>query len=113
MGTDYMTGREPTLNAAAAGKARPPRIDDDSGTVSRVHVRIELDGWYVLVADLGSANGTRLQLPDQTCEQQLTPLMPVLLLPGSHGDMGPGSTMSPTAAGEAHEPALALGSGAR
>jgi hypothetical protein len=66
-----------------------------------------------LVADLGSANGTRLQLPDQTCEQQLTPPMPVLLLPGSHGDMGPGSTMRPTAADEAHEPALALGSSAR
>lgn len=112
MGTDYMIGREPTLDAAAAGNARPPRVDD-SGTASRVHVRIELDGWQVLVAELGSANGSRLQLPAQACEQQLTPCMPVLLLPGSHGDMEPGSTMSPTAAAEAHEPALALGSGAR
>ena len=67
----------------------------------------------MLVADLGSANGSRLQLPDQTCEQELTPRMPVLLLPGSHVDMELGSTMSPTAAAEAHEPALALGSGAR
>jgi hypothetical protein len=112
-GTDYMIGREPTLDAAAAGKARPPRVDDDSGTASRVHVRIELDGWQVLVAELGSANGSRPQLLDQACEQQLTTCMPVLLLSDSHGDMEPGSAMSPAAAAEADEPVLALGSGAR
>jgi hypothetical protein len=108
-----MIGREPTLDAAVVGKARPPRVDDDSATASRVHVRIELDGLHVLVAELGSANGSRPQLLDQACEQQLTPCMPVLLLSGSRGDMEPGSAMSPTAAADGHEPALALGSGAR
>jgi hypothetical protein len=41
----------------------------------------------VLVADLGSANGTRVRLPNQA-DQQLTPRVPVRLVPGSHVDMG-------------------------
>jgi FHA domain len=86
---DYVIGREPAVDAAvAAGEARPLRITDESGIVSRRHAKIELDGWRVLVADLGSANGTRIRLPDQTADQELTPRMPVRLAPGSHVDMG-------------------------
>jgi FHA domain-containing protein len=86
--TDYVLGREPTLDAAvAAGEARPLRIIDDSGTVSRVHAKIELDGWQVLVADLGSANGTFIRPPDQA-DQWLTPRVPVALVPGSQVVMG-------------------------
>jgi FHA domain-containing protein len=87
--TDYVLGREPTLDAAvAAGEARPLRVVDDSGTVSRVHAKIQLDGWQVLVADLGSANGTFIRLPDQPADQWLTPHVPMPLLPGSHVVMG-------------------------
>ncbi len=87
--TDYVIGREPTLDAAvAAGTARPLRIVDETGTVSRVHAKIQLDGWQVLVADLGSANGTCIRLPDQTADQWLTPRTPIRLLPGSHVVMG-------------------------
>lgn len=87
--TDYVIGREPTLNAdVAAGKARPLRIADETGTVSRVHAKIQLDGWHVLVADLGSANGTCVQLPNKPTEQRLAPREPVRLRPGSRVDMG-------------------------
>ena len=62
--SDYVVGREPSLDGSvAAGKARPLRVADDSGIVSRVHARVHLDGWRVLVTDLGSANGTRVLLP--------------------------------------------------
>jgi hypothetical protein len=87
--TDYIIGREPTLNAdVAAGTARPLRIADDSGTVSRVHAKIQLDGWHVLVTDLGSANGTRVQLANKATDQRLTPREPVRLRPGSRVDLG-------------------------
>jgi FHA domain len=86
--TDYVLGREPTLDAAvAAGEARPLRVVDDSGTVSRVHAKIQLDGWQVLVADLGSANGTFIRPPDEA-DQWLTPRVPVALVPGSQVVMG-------------------------
>jgi len=87
--TDYVIGREPTLNAdVAAGTARPLRIPDDTGTMSRVHAKIQLDGWHVLVADLGSANGTSVQLPNKATEQRLTPRKPVRLRPGSRVVLG-------------------------
>ncbi len=88
---DYVIGREPALDAAvASGEARPLRVTDNAGTVSRVHARVQLDGWQVMVTDLGSANGTRLRLPDQDADQALTPRVPTVLLPGSQVDLGGG-----------------------
>jgi hypothetical protein len=86
---DYVVGREPSLDGSvAAGKARPLRVTDDSGIVSRVHARVHLEGWRVLVTDLGSANGTRVHLPNQPTEQQLVPQVPVVLATGSQVDLG-------------------------
>jgi hypothetical protein len=85
---DYVAGREPTLDdAVAAGEARPLLINDPNGIVSRVHARVHLEGWRVLVTDLGSANGTRVLLPHQM-EQQLLPKVPIVLPPGSRVDLG-------------------------
>ena len=87
--TDYVVGREPSLDSSvASGKARPLRVSDDSGIVSRVHARVQLDGWRVLVTDLGSANGTRVLLPRQPTGQQLVPQVPVVLAAGSQVDLG-------------------------
>lgn len=87
--TDYVVGREPSLDSSvASGKARPLRVADDSGIVSRVHARVHLDGWRVLITDLGSANGTRLQLPGQPPDQALVPQVPVVLATGSQIDLG-------------------------
>jgi hypothetical protein len=86
---DYVLGREPTLDAAvASGLARPLRIRDDNGIVSRVHARVHLDGWHVVLTDLGSANGTRLLLPGQPADAALQPQAPVALVPGSQVDLG-------------------------
>ena len=75
--SDYVVGREPSLDSSvAAGKARPLRVADDTGIVSRVHARVQLDGWRVLVTDLGSANGTRVLLPGHPADQQLVPQVP-------------------------------------
>jgi hypothetical protein len=88
---DYVIGREPTLDAAvASGEARPLRVTDNAGIVSRVHARVQLDGWRVMVTDLGSANGTRLRLPDQDADQALVPRVPTVLLPGSQVNLGGG-----------------------
>ncbi len=87
--SDYVVGREPSLDSSvAAGKARPLRVADDSGIVSRVHARVQLDGWRVLVTDLGSANGTRVLLPGQPADQQLVPQVPIVLATGSQVDLG-------------------------
>jgi hypothetical protein len=86
--SDYVIGREPTLNASvAAGKARPLCVVDDAGIVSRAHAALQLDGWRVLVTDLGSANGTRIQHRDEA-PQPLSPHVSVELFPGSHVDLG-------------------------
>jgi FHA domain len=87
--SDYVVGREPSLDASVAeGKARPLRISDETGIVSRVHARVHLEGWRVLVTDLGSANGTRVLLPGQQADQPLPPQVPIVLATGSQVDLG-------------------------
>ncbi len=86
---DYVIGREPTLDASvAAGKARPLYVTDDAGTISRVHAQVQLNDWHVLVTDLGSINGTRIRLSDETAEQPLIRQVPTLLRPGSQVGLG-------------------------
>jgi hypothetical protein len=86
---DYVVGREPGLDASvASGRSRALRIADDSGIVSRVHAKVQLDGWRVLVTDLGSANGTRVRLPKQNTDTQLQPHVPLVLATGSQVDLG-------------------------
>ncbi len=62
---DYVVGREPVLDGdVAAGRARPLRIPDPGGTVSRLHLRISLIGWQVEVRDINSSNGSVVHFPD-------------------------------------------------
>jgi hypothetical protein len=77
---DYVFGREPALDAdVIAGRARPVRISDPEGTVSRLHLKISLVGWRVEVSDLGSANGSVLRSPGG--KRTLTPFQPEPLEP--------------------------------
>jgi hypothetical protein len=86
---DYIVGREPSLDGSvASGKSRPLRIADDSGIVSRVHAKVQLDGWRVTITDLGSANGTRVKLPKQASDTVLQPHIPLVLATGSQVDLG-------------------------
>ncbi|MBO0807522.1 MAG: FHA domain-containing protein, partial [Actinobacteria bacterium] len=86
---DYVVGREPVRDAAvSAGDARPLRVIDAESTVSRVHARVHLDGWQVLLTDLGSANGTRIRVPGSKGEQPLDPQVPVRIVPGTRVFVG-------------------------
>jgi hypothetical protein len=85
---DYVVGREPVLDGdVAAGRARPLRIADPGGTVSRLHLRISLIGWQVEVRDLNSSNGSVLQLPDGA-ERKLTPGDSWTIEPGTRIGVG-------------------------
>jgi hypothetical protein len=80
---DYVVGREPVLDGdVAAGRARPLRIPDPGGTVSRLHLRISLIGWQVEVRDLNSSNGSILQFPNGT-DHRLLPGDSMIIAPGT------------------------------
>ncbi len=84
---DYVIGREPALDGdVLAGRARPLRINDPNGTVSRLHLKISLVGWQVEVSDLGSANGSVLHTPDG--EHTLTPFAPATIETGARIGIG-------------------------
>jgi hypothetical protein len=56
---DYVIGRDPGRAAAVLkGQARPLVLQDEEHSTSRVHARLTLSGWKVMVSDGGSANGT-------------------------------------------------------
>jgi hypothetical protein len=56
---DYVIGRDPARAAAVlTGQARPLVLQDEEHSTSRVHARLTLSGWKVMVSDGGSANGT-------------------------------------------------------
>jgi hypothetical protein len=86
---DYVIGREPTLDSAVAeGRARPLRLMGASGVVSRIHARVELDGWQVFVTDLKSANGTQLLLPGERNPTSLQPGVRTPLVAGTQIRLG-------------------------
>lgn len=84
---DYVVGREPTFDSDVIdGRARPLRINDPNGTVSRLHLRISLIGWQVEVSDLGSANGSLLQ--SSGAKRSLAPFEPTVIEPGARIGIG-------------------------
>jgi pSer/pThr/pTyr-binding forkhead associated (FHA) protein len=86
---DYVLGRDPGADPdVVAGRARPLRVADPGGTISRRHLRVSLNGWRVQVADLGSANGSVLHDPGTPQPQRLTPREPVEIKPGAAIDVG-------------------------
>jgi hypothetical protein len=84
---NYVLGREPNLDGdVIAGRARPLRISDPGGSVSRLHLKIALVGWQVEVSDLGSANGSVVQSPGG--ERGLVPFEPAVVEPGAWISIG-------------------------
>ncbi len=86
---DYVVGREPQADPEViAGTVRPLRITDVEGVVSRRHLRLVLVGWDVTVVDLGSANGTTVDLAGDPQRHQLAPNRPMVIHPGAQITIG-------------------------
>ncbi|MGV9616742.1 FHA domain-containing protein [Nocardia xishanensis] len=80
--SDCVLGREPDHSEAVCRGARPIRLDDASGGMSRTHAEIRLKDWDVTVVDSGSANGTHIRQPGQDWTRAI-PGHPVILQPGA------------------------------
>lgn len=86
---DYLLGREPEIDPGVRGGAlRPLTLQDVRGAVSRRHARITLDGWNVLITDVGSANGTFLAGRTGENWQALVPHRPFRLEAGTRVRVG-------------------------
>ena len=84
-------GRAPRVNEDLPANQRPHllRVGGVDRDISRNHAEIVLEGWHVLVRDLGSTNGTTVTLPGQE---------PVRLRPTEDQGIEPGTVI--TLAGE-------------
>lgn len=78
---DVIVGRSPSDPAEDAAD-RPNLVRLDDPAVSRTHARIELEGWHVLVRDLGSLFGTEVVEPGQAPEK-LEPMVARSIQPGT------------------------------
>ena len=86
---DYLLGREPeTEDRVTSGQLRPLLVVDQTGGVSRHHAEIRLEGWDVVLVDIGSANGTLVAPPGAPSWSSLVPHQPVRLAPGMAVRMG-------------------------
>lgn len=82
---DLLIGRE-TEQApdVLAGRARPLPLRDAARSTSRVHARIAVSGWKVLLSDNSSANGTFVS--HHGAAGPWLPVMPGAPMPLLHGD---------------------------
>lgn len=82
-----IVGRNPRLTGQSLGEL-PMLLKLDIGNgLSRSHAIVQLEGWHVLVEDLGSANGTVVTLPGRP-PRRLHPGEPLLLEPAAEIDFG-------------------------
>lgn len=81
---DLVLGREPEHHEAVGARgARPIRIADPSGGMSRAHAEIRLRDWDVTVVDGGSTNGTHLRAAGHREWTRAVPGHPMTLAPGT------------------------------
>ncbi|MGY1739987.1 MULTISPECIES: FHA domain-containing protein [unclassified Blastococcus] len=86
---DYLLGREPETDGRVRdGSHRPLLVVDQTGGVSRHHAEIRLEGWDVVLTDIGSANGTLFARRGELAWTSLIPGQPVQLTPGMTVRMG-------------------------
>jgi hypothetical protein len=85
---EYVIGRQPEVDERVrSGALRALAVDDHTGSVSRVHAEVRLEGWEVLLADAGSSNGTFLAPPGEDWVQ-LEPEERRRLVPGTKARLG-------------------------
>jgi hypothetical protein len=85
---DYVVGREPHRDRSVARGARPLRVSGSASGVSRQHLRVTLTGWTVHIVDLGSINGTVVELPRDPHLRRLDPGVPAEIRPGTRVAFG-------------------------
>ena len=63
-----LLGRAPRLSESHSAADRPHvvKVPSPERDVSRNHVEVVLEGWHVLIRDLGTTNGTTVSLPGET-----------------------------------------------
>ncbi|MEO9139514.1 MAG: FHA domain-containing protein [Jatrophihabitans sp.] len=80
---DVVLGRAPFHpNENEASRPHLVQLASPGNDISRSHVRVNLENWFVQVTDLGSTNGTVVTLPDQA-PVRLRPHDPFTILPGT------------------------------
>jgi hypothetical protein len=91
--TDYLFGRDPErAPQVRSGEARPARVDDPSGSVSRKHLQVRLNAWDVELMDLGSVNGTHVLAPGQSEYRRIAVNEPARVWPGTIVRLGTSRT---------------------
>lgn len=82
----YCIGREPTI--ASDRDLAPLVLQDERHSVSRSHAELVLDGWDLVVADLGSTNGTFVWNAAEQRWTQVVQGQPVVIEPGTSVAIG-------------------------
>ncbi len=82
-----LLGRAPRVNEELPPNQRPHliRVGGVDRDISRNHAEVVLEGWHVLVRDLGSTNGTTVALPGEE---------PVRLRPTEDQGIEPGTVIT-------------------
>ena len=78
----FILGRRPSVDRVTDTVPRLITLPSPEQDVSRNHVRINVEGWHVLVTDLGSKNGTVVVSPGEP-PQRLHADRPVMITPGT------------------------------
>ncbi|MEU4802956.1 FHA domain-containing protein [Actinosynnema sp. NPDC023587] len=87
---NVILGRDPQVADRSPTAPHAIRLANQGNDISRNHVEVRLDGWDVLVVDLGSKNGTTVIAPGWS-PQELAGLIPAILTPGSRVMLGEGA----------------------
>jgi hypothetical protein len=86
---EYLVGRMPEADQRVrSGVLRAIIIEDRSGSVSRVHAEVRLNGWDVMLVDSGSRNGTYLSAPGEPGWTPLPPHQSRRMTPGTKVRLG-------------------------
>lgn len=86
---DLVIGRHPHEHErVTSGMADALEVADGADRLSRAHAAVVLDGWDVLIIDLGSTNGTLHQSGTSDTVGRLTPDRPARLSRGDTVWMG-------------------------
>jgi hypothetical protein len=82
--TNFVIGRRPGMaEDVAAGRARPIEVPDEHHDVSRRHAELNVEGWDLILRDLGSSNGTYYLVAGATDWVRVQPAQPVKIESGT------------------------------